>query len=50
MYVIIHPIEPFGASIGTEIKFIWKGNQIYKVRCIIKENQNGRCYLKMTVL
>lgn len=30
MYVIIHPIEPFDASIGTEIKFTWKGNQIFK--------------------
>lgn len=41
MYAIIHPIEPFDSSIGTEIKFTWRGNQIYKVRCIVKNNETG---------
>jgi len=41
MYAIIHPIEPFDASIGSEIKFTWRGNQIYKVRCIVKNNESG---------
>lgn len=41
MYAIIHAIEPFDASVGTEIKFTWKGNQIYKVRCVIKNNLSG---------
>ncbi len=41
MYAIIHNIEPFDSSIGTEIKFTWQGNQVYKVRCIIKENASG---------
>ena len=41
MYPIIHPIEPFDASIGSEIKFTWRGNQIYKVRCIVKNNESG---------
>jgi len=41
MYSIIHPIEPFDAAIGTEIKFTWRGNQIYKVRCIVKNNETG---------
>lgn len=49
MYAIIHPIEPFDTSIGTEIKFTWKGNQIYKVRCIIKENQSGRTVYDNTI-
>ncbi|WP_313069730.1 hypothetical protein [Lacrimispora sp.] len=41
MYAIIHNIEPFDSSDGTEIKFTWQGNQIYKVRCIIKDNTSG---------
>ena len=41
MYAIIHPIEPFDSSIGTNISFSWHGNQIYKVRCIIKDNSSG---------
>ena len=41
MYAIIHNIEPFDSTIGTEIKFTWQGNQVYKVRCIIKENATG---------
>lgn len=41
MYPIIHSIEPFDSSLGAEIKFTWKGNQIFKVRCIIKDNETG---------
>lgn len=41
MYPIIHPIEPFDSSVGTEIKITWQGNQIYKVRCIVKNNETG---------
>ncbi|WP_333648342.1 hypothetical protein [Lacrimispora sp.] len=41
MYAIIHPIEPFDSSLGTEIKFTWRGNQIYKVRCVVKNNETG---------
>lgn len=41
MYPIIHPIEPFDAFIGSEIKFTWRGNQIFKVRCIVKNNETG---------
>ncbi len=41
MYPIIHPIEPFDSSVGAEIKFTWQGNQIYKVRCIVKNNETG---------
>ncbi len=41
MYAQIHTINPFDSAIGTTIKFTWKGNQIFKVRCIIKENESG---------
>lgn len=41
MYPIIHPIEPFDSSLGTGINFTWKGNQIFKARCIIKNNETG---------
>ena len=41
MYATIHSIEPFDSSLGTEIKFTWRGNQIYKVRCIVKNNESG---------
>ena len=34
-------LYPFDSAIGTTIKFTWKGNQIFKVRCIIKENESG---------
>ena len=41
MYAIIHPITPFDVANGTTVSFTWNGNQIYKVRCIIKENESG---------
>lgn len=41
MYAIIHPITPFDSSNGATVSFTWNGNQIYKVRCIIKENESG---------
>lgn len=41
MYAIIHPITPFDSANGTTVSFTWNGNQIYKVRCIIKENESG---------
>ena len=41
MIVAIHTIEPFDATLGTDIKFTWSGNQIFKVRCVIKNNATG---------
>ncbi|MEY8352623.1 hypothetical protein AALB39_04610 [Lachnospiraceae bacterium 54-53] len=41
MFATIHPIAPFDSSVGTNINFTWSGNQIYKVRCIIKNNATG---------
>lgn len=49
MYATIHPIEPFDASIGTIINFTWNGNQIYKVRCVIKENESGTTVYDETI-
>jgi len=42
MYPTIHNIQPFDSSVGTTITFNWNGNQIYKVRCLIKENETGK--------
>ncbi|GEM_PF-780005 len=41
MQAIIHNIEPFDAAKGTLISFTWHGNQIFKVRCLIKTNKEG---------
>ncbi|WP_024347365.1 hypothetical protein [Lacrimispora indolis] len=41
MYATIHTIAPFDSSVGANINFTWSGNQIYKVRCIIKNNTTG---------
>lgn len=41
MIATIHPITPFDARSGTTIQFTWNGNQIYQVRCIIKDNETG---------
>lgn len=49
MYAIIHNIEPFDSSTGSEIKFTWQGNQIYKVRCIIKNNYSGETVHDQTI-
>ena len=41
MYTIINPIAPFDSAIGTTINFTWSGNQIFKVRCKVKQNASG---------
>ena len=38
MQAIIHTIAPFDATVGTTIKFSWSGNQAFKNRCIIRNN------------
>lgn len=45
MYAIIHPFEPFDAMNGTTISFTWNGNQIHKIRLIVKENETGEIVL-----
>lgn len=49
MHAIIHPIEPFDSSIGTNINFTWQGNQIFKVRCMIKDNAVGNVVYDQTI-
>lgn len=49
MYAIIHPITPFDSANGATVSFTWNGNQIYKVRCIIKENESGTIVYDKTV-
>lgn len=49
MYAAIHTISPFDSAVGTNITFTWSGNQIYKVRCIIKNNISGTTVYDQTV-
>lgn len=49
MYPTIHAITPFDSSVGTTISFTWSGNQIYKVRCRIKENESGSLVYDRTI-
>ena len=49
MYAIIHSIEPFDNAKGTTVSFTWNGNQIHKVRCIIKKNETGSIVYDKTV-
>ena len=49
MYATIHSITPFDSANGTTVLFTWNGNQIYKVRCIIKENESGTTVYDKTV-
>ena len=49
MYATIHTIEPFDASVGTTVRFSWTGNQIYKVRCIIKNNETSELVYDETI-
>lgn len=49
MYAIIHPITPFDSAKGTTISFTWNGNQIYKVRCIIKKNETNDTVFDETI-
>lgn len=49
MQAIIHKIEPFDAAAGTMVRFTWKGNQIFQVRCVVKENETGVTVYDQTV-
>lgn len=49
MYATIHNITPFDVTKGTTINFTWQGNQIFKVRCIVKENESGKTVYDKTV-
>lgn len=49
MQATIYKILPFDASVGTTIKFSWNGNQVFKNRCIIKENKSGEIIYDNTI-
>jgi hypothetical protein len=49
LQAIIHTIAPFDASVGTTIKFSWSGNQAFKNRCIIKNNDTQEVVYDVTV-
>lgn len=45
----IYPIPPFDAQIGSTIKFTWSGNQAFKNRCIIKDNDTNEVVYDQTI-
>lgn len=49
MQAIIYKILPFDASLGTTIKFLWNGNQVFKNRCIIKNNDTNETVYDKTI-
>lgn len=49
MQASIYKILPFDATIGTTIKFSWNGNQVFKNRCIIKQNDTGEVIYDNTI-
>ena len=49
MQASIYSIPPFDASTGTTIRFAWKGNQVFKNRCIIKNNETNEVVYDQTI-
>lgn len=49
MQVTIYKISPFDAEIGTTINFSWRGNQVFKNRCIIKDNDTNETVYDNTI-
>lgn len=49
MQAIIYKILPFDAESGTTIKFMWNGNQVFKNRCIIKNNETTEIVYDNTI-
>lgn len=45
----IYPITPIDAEVGGIIKFSWQGNQAFKNRCIIKENETNDVVYDKTI-
>lgn len=41
MQAQIYPISPIDPSVGSTIRFAWTGNQAFKNRCIIKQNDTN---------
>lgn len=49
MQVSIYPITPIDAVIGGTIRFAWSGNQSFKNRCIIKNNETNQTVYDVTI-
>lgn len=45
----IYSISPFDATIGTTIKFNWAGSQVFKNRCVIKDNASDETVYDNTI-
>lgn len=49
IYASIYPINPIDAAIGGTIRFAWNGNQAFKNRCIIKNNETNEVVYDNTI-
>lgn len=49
MQANIYQIIPFDAAVGTIIRFSWNGNQVFKNRCIIREDNTNQIVYDNTV-
>lgn len=49
MQAAIYSIPPFDASIGTTIRFSWNGNQAFKNRCLIRDNETNATVYDNTI-
>lgn len=49
IYANIYPISPIDADIGGTIRFNWSGNQAFKNRCIIKDNDSSEVVYDYTI-
>lgn len=49
MQATIRTIAPFDATIGTTITFSWTGAQVFKNRCIIRDNETNETVYDYTI-
>lgn len=49
MQATIYNIIPFDAMIGTTVKFSWSGDQVFKNRCMIKDNGTNETVYDNTI-
>lgn len=49
MQASIYPVAPFDANVGTTISFSWSGTQVFKNRCIIRNNETNEVVYDYTV-
>lgn len=49
MYATIYPITPIDPNNGGTIKFAWHGNQAFRNRCIIRDNETNAVVYDHTI-